>query len=133
MASSNARNQRIPVSPACSDKSHSRIEFASLSACADVSTRNAMLPAHLRKEVSRWPSASSLHIFMAPANTFHGFLKILALPFQIGSQSFIEGDGRVLAMALRVFLQLRLAFRLERYHIHNESLGARKAGVKHRS
>jgi len=70
---------------------------------------------------------------MAPANTFHGFLKILALPFQIGSQSFIEGDGRVLAMALRVFLQLRLAFRLERYHIHNESLGARKAGVKHRS
>src|SRR5258708_7388068 len=115
MASSNARNQRMPVSPACSDNSHSRIEFASLSACADVSTRNAMLSPHLGKEVSCWTGTSGFHICMTPADTFHGFVEILALPFQVGSQSFIECDSRILAMSLRVFFQLRLALRFEGY------------------
>jgi len=79
----------MPVSPACSDSSHSRIESASLSACADVSTRNAMLPAHLGKEISSGPRTSGLQVFMTPADTLNGFLEVLPLPFQIGSQSFI--------------------------------------------
>src|SRR5271155_3114362 len=106
-----AKNQRRPVSPACCPRSHSRIALASLSACADVSTRNAMLPAHLAKEVSGWPGASGSYVFMASPDTFNGFLEILALPFQISSQSLIERNGRVLATALSVFLKLRLALR----------------------
>jgi len=91
-----------------------------------------MLPAHLGEELSRWPGTSGFHVFMTTADTFHGFLKILALPFQVSSQSFVERHGGVLAMPLCVFLELSFAFRLEGYHIHNESVGAREAGVKHR-
>jgi hypothetical protein len=131
MASSSARNHRMPVSPACCDNSHSRIQSASLSACADVSTRNAMLQAHVGKEVSGGPGTSGFYVFMTPANTFNSFLEILALPFQIGCQSFIECDGRVLAMSLRILFQLCLALRLEGYHIHGSSLRGEKARVKH--
>jgi hypothetical protein len=63
-----------------------------------------MLLAHLGEKVSGWPSASSFYVFMAPADTLNGFLKILPLPFQIGSQNFIEGDGGILATPLSVFL-----------------------------
>jgi hypothetical protein len=78
-----------------------------------------MLPTHLGKEFSGWPGTSGFYVFMAPADTFDNFLEILALPFKIGSQSFIECDGRVLATSLGVFLQLRLAFWLEQYHFHD--------------
>jgi hypothetical protein len=130
MASSNARNQRMPVSPACSNKSHSRIESASLSACADVSTRNAMLPTHLGKKISSRTGTSGLHVFMTPANALNCFLEVLPLPFQIGGQSFIERDGRILAAPMCIFLELRLALRLERYHIHRPSVRGQKGRVK---
>ena len=81
-----------------------------------------MFPAHLGEEVSNRAAAPGFYIFMTPADTFHGVLKILAFPFQIDSQSFIECDGRVLAMPLGVFFQLRLAFRLEGNRIHIASV-----------
>jgi hypothetical protein len=90
-----------------------------------------MLSAHLGKEISRRSGTSGFHIFVTPADAFHGFLKILALPFQIGSQGFIECDGRILAMSLRVFLELRLAFRLEVYRIHTASVRGGMPRVKH--
>ena len=91
-----------------------------------------MLSPHLGKEVSGWSGTSCFHIFVTPADTFHGVLKILALPFQIGSQGFIECDGRVLAMSLRIFLELGLAFRFEVYHVHTASVRGRMPCVKHR-
>ncbi len=54
-----------------------------------------MFPAHLGEEVSSRATAPGFYIFMTPADTFHGVLKILAFPIQIDSQSFIECDGRV--------------------------------------
>jgi len=82
-----------------------------------------MFLAHLGKEVGGWPGTSGFYVFMAPADTFNSFLEILALPFQIGSQSLIKRDGRVLPTPLGVFLQLRLAFRLEGYHVHDLPIG----------
>jgi hypothetical protein len=57
--------------------------------------------------------ACGFYVFMTSADTFNSFLKILTLPFQVGSQRFIEGDSRILAMSPRMFLQLGLAFWLE--------------------
>jgi len=72
-----------------------------------------MLPAHFGKEISGWLSTPLFYVLMTSVDSFNSFLKILTLPFQVGSQSFIECDGRVLSMSPRVFLQLRLAFWLE--------------------
>ena len=118
MASSNARTHRMPACPACRDSNHSRIASASLSACADVSTRNAMLPAHLGKELGGGPGTSGFYVFVTLADAFYGFVEVLALPFQIGSQSLVERGGRILAMSLGVLLQLGLALWLDRYHLH---------------
>ena len=59
-----------------------------------------MFLAHLGKEVGGGAGASGSHVFMASPDTFNGFLKILPLPFQIGSQSFVECDSGVLACLL---------------------------------
>jgi len=63
-----------------------------------------MLSAHFGKEVSGWLSTPRFYVFIASVDTFNCFLKIQTLPFQVSSQSFIECDGRVLAMSARVFL-----------------------------
>jgi hypothetical protein len=59
-----------------------------------------MLLAHLGKEVRRRAGASGFHVVMASADPFDGILEILAIPFQIGSQRFIECDGRILPTPL---------------------------------
>jgi hypothetical protein len=89
-----------------------------------------MLPAHLRKEIGGRTGALGSYIIMPPADALYGFLEILTFPFEIRSQSFIECDGRILAMSLSVFLQLGLAFWLERYRIHQPSVRGKKARVK---
>jgi hypothetical protein len=78
-----------------------------------------MFLAHFGKELSGWTGTPGSYVFMTPADTFNGFLEILALPFQIGSKSLIKRGGRVLATPLRVFLQLRLALGFEGNHIHS--------------
>jgi hypothetical protein len=83
MASSNARNHRIPVSPACCEMSHSSIASASVS--AETSTWNAMLAAHLGKKFSGWSGTSGFYVFMTSADAFNRFLEVLALPFKIDS------------------------------------------------
>jgi hypothetical protein len=83
-----------------------------------------MLPAHFGKEVSGWPSTPGLYVFMPPADTLSGFLEILALPFQVSRQSLIECDDGILAVSLSVFLQLGLALRLKRDHLHDWRLRA---------
>jgi hypothetical protein len=77
-----------------------------------------MLLVHFGKELSGWPGRAGFHVFMPSADTFNGFLEILALPLQIGRQSFIERCSRVLAVSLGVFLQLRLALGSKGNHIH---------------
>jgi hypothetical protein len=81
-----------------------------------------MFLAHLGKEVSGWASSSSSYVFMAPPDTFNGFLEILAFPFEISSQNLVECDGGVLATAPSVFLKLRLAFRFEGNRVHDRLL-----------
>jgi hypothetical protein len=44
-----------------------------------------MLPAHFGKEVSGWFSTSCLYVLMTSVDAFNSFLKILTLPFQVGS------------------------------------------------
>jgi hypothetical protein len=78
-----------------------------------------MLLAHFGKEVSGWTGTPSSYVFMTLADTFNGFLEILALPFQIGSKGLIKCGGGVLATPLRVFLQLRLALGFEGNYIHS--------------
>src|SRR5271165_1734209 len=104
MASSSARNQRIPASPASWAQSHSRIASASRSACAVVLTRNAMLLAELGDEFSCGPGTTGFHIFVAQANSFHGFLKVQTLPFQKSGQRVVERRCWVLATPAGVFL-----------------------------
>jgi len=72
-----------------------------------------MLAAHFGKEVSSWLSTPRFYVLMTSVDAFNSFLKILTLPLEVGSQSLIECDGRVLAMSPRIFFQLRLAFWLE--------------------
>jgi hypothetical protein len=77
-----------------------------------------MLAAQVGEKFGGGTGASGGHIFVALADAFDGLIEILTFPVEIGSQSFIERGGRVLAMALGVFFQLRAALRLERNRIH---------------
>jgi hypothetical protein len=54
---------------------------------------------------------------MAMADPFDGFLEILAIPFQIGSQRFIECDGRILTTPLSVLI-LALCVRVSGVPFH---------------
>src|SRR5271155_2634298 len=129
MASSSARNQRMPASPASWDHSHSRIASASRSACAVVLTRNAMLLAEFGEEFGCGPGTTGLHIFVAQANSFHGFLKVQTLPFQKSGQCVVEGCSWVLATSAGVFLKLGFTLRLQRDGFHNNSMVARICAV----
>jgi hypothetical protein len=89
-----------------------------------------MLPAHLGKELGGGPGTSGFYVFVTLADAFYGFVEVLALPFQIGSQSLVERGGRILAMSLGVLLQLGLALWLDRFHLHACKLRGREARVK---
>ena len=118
MASSIAINHRRPASPACWEINHSRIEIASSSASADISTRKAILPAHLGKELGGRPSATGVNVVKTATDTFDGFLEILALPFKVRRQHIVEGCGGILPVPLSVVFQLRSALWLEGYCFH---------------
>jgi hypothetical protein len=108
----------MPVSPACCDRSQSRIDSASLSACADTSTRKAMLAPRLGKKFGGGASASGSYIFVAFADAFDSLVEVLMFPVQICGQRFIERGCRILAVSLRIFFELRPAFRFKRNRIH---------------
>jgi hypothetical protein len=77
-----------------------------------------MLAAHLGEDLGRGAGASGAYIGVAFADTFDGLLGILALPFEIHAESFVQCGGGILAVALRVLLELGAALGLERNYIH---------------
>jgi hypothetical protein len=90
-------------------------------ALALVLTRKAMLYAQFLKRLFGGLSAPGLHVLIALADAFYGFLKILLFPCQIFGQGFIERGGGVLAAALRVGFELGLAFRCDGYDVHSSA------------
>ena len=77
-----------------------------------------MLATHFGEDFGRGAGSSGGHIGIAPADGFDGLFRILALPFEIGTECFVERRGRVLAVALGVLLQLGAALGLERNQVH---------------
>lgn len=118
IASSSARNHRIPVSPACCEYNHSSMASASCSDSGVVSTRKTIFSAHLGKELSGGASASRPHVLTAPPDAFDGFPIIGAFPFEIRGQSLIKRVGQVLTVPLGIVVELRLTFRLDGYYVH---------------
>jgi hypothetical protein len=66
-----------------------------------------MLLAEFCNQFGSGPGTTSLHIFVAQANSYHGFLKVQPLPFQKGGQRVVERCSWVLATPASVFLKLR--------------------------
>lgn len=124
------RNQRTPVSPACWEYNHSRMASASRSASGVVSTRKAIFPAHLGKELCGWASASRSHILIAPPDAFYGLPIIGPFPFEIRRQGLIKRVGDALSVPLSVVVQFRLTFRFDGYCIHASRLRAEPPSVK---
>jgi hypothetical protein len=119
MAFSIARNHWIPVSPACCEKSHSRILVASSSASADVSTRKAMSSSQLGDEFGCGPGAAGLYILAGAADANDRLLEILPIPFQVSAQSVIESCYGILTVPMSIVIQLCLPFRLQGHHLHS--------------
>ena len=89
-----------------------------------------MLYAQLFKRLLGGLRAPGLHVVITLPDAVNGFLEVLPLPFQIFSQGVIEHGGGVLAVTLRVLLQLGLAFRFDGYYIHDAfSVGVAEASV----
>src|SRR5439155_21464708 len=63
-ASSSDRNQSMPAWPVCSASSHSKIDSASRSACAEISTRNVMLATYIGEELVGGSSVSGFHVII---------------------------------------------------------------------
>src|SRR5438309_2230314 len=80
-----------------------------------------MLLSHLSEKFGRGAGASGPYILVSAPDTFHGFLKVLMLPSEIGGQGVIEHRGGVLASSTRIFLELCLALRRNGYHFHGSS------------
>jgi len=112
---SSARNQSIPASPVCCETNQSRIASASCSAWRDISTRKAMLTAHVAEELVGRSGASRLYVIMSLFNTTNCFFKVLALPFKVRSEGFIERIRWSLTTTACEFFQFSLAFWFERY------------------
>jgi hypothetical protein len=72
----------------------------------------------LGQELSGRPGAPCSHIRVTFLDALHGFFEVLPFPFEIGGHCLVESGGWVLAASLRVFFQLSLAERRERYGIH---------------
>jgi hypothetical protein len=77
-----------------------------------------MLTAQFAEKLGGVSCASGSYILIAVTDTLDGFGKILALPLKVGSQSIVEGRGRVLSTPFGVLFKLRLTLRLEWNHIH---------------
>jgi hypothetical protein len=77
-----------------------------------------MLAAQVGEKLSRGSGTPSSYILAAVTDALDGFCEVLALPLKVGSQSVIEGRGRVLSAPFGVLFQLRLTLRLEWDHIH---------------
>jgi hypothetical protein len=52
-----------------------------------------------------------LHIGKATADTFNGFLEVLALPLKVGAQGIVERGSGILSPPLRVLFELRSPLR----------------------
>jgi hypothetical protein len=73
-----------------------------------------MLLAQFLEDIRSGPGAACFVIGISLANAFYRFPVILLLPFEIVGKDIIEGGNGVLAVPLGIFVQLGLAFRLER-------------------
>lgn len=89
-----------------------------------------MFDAEFLQELGSGAGTSGLHVLIPPANTFHCFLIVLALPLEIICHHFIESGGCVLPVASRVIFQLGLAFRLEGYGVHACECRGAEAGCQ---
>ena len=78
-----------------------------------------MLSAQVVENIARSSGIAGFHIFQAPANPFNRFSEVPALPVEICRKGLIQCGNRILTAPFRVFLQLRLAFGLERHHLHS--------------
>src|ERR1035437_7903798 len=130
IASSSARNQRMPVSPACWEYNHSRMASASRSDSGVVSTRNAIFSAHLGEELGGRASAPRFHVFIALPDAINGFLIIGAFPFEIRGQSLIKRVGNALSVPLGIVVVFLLTFRFDVYYIHAPRVRAEPPCVK---
>ena len=68
-----------------------------------------MLVAHVVKELVGGSGAPGLHIVVALLDAPNGLLEILALPFQVVDQRFVEDISRSLSTTTGKFLQFGLA------------------------
>ena len=53
-----------------------------------------MLLAHIGEELLGRSGASGFHVIVPLSDTSNGFFKVLALPFQVGGLSLVEGVCR---------------------------------------
>ena len=51
-----------------------------------------------------------MHVGEATADTFNGFLEVLALPFKVCTESVVERSSGILPTPQRVLFELRLPF-----------------------
>jgi hypothetical protein len=83
-----------------------------MSACArsDSSTRKSTLPRELVEESVGGRGATGLHILVALADAFDGFLVVLTLPFEVLRQDIVQGISSAFPAPTRKLLELRQAF-----------------------
>jgi hypothetical protein len=84
-----------------------------------VSTRKAMLYAQLFKRLVGRLSATGFHVLITLPDACNCFLEVLMFPSQVFGEGIIERGHGILAAALRIRLQLGLAFRFYGYYIHD--------------
>src|SRR5262249_24403166 len=97
---------------------HVRIESASRSASAESSTRKAMFPAQIGKDLGSGPGAARFHILISPADAFNGFVEILLLPGEIRGYRIVQRVSKGLAMLDGEFFQLGLPLRPDGNEVH---------------
>ncbi|PYR72461.1 MAG: hypothetical protein DMF87_27945, partial [Acidobacteria bacterium] len=78
-----------------------------------------MLPRELVEELISGPGLAGLHVVVASADAFDGFLIVLALPFEIVDKEIVKRVGSALAAATGEILELRqsLGFHRHRFHV----------------
>ncbi|OLE14730.1 MAG: hypothetical protein AUI36_38775 [Cyanobacteria bacterium 13_1_40CM_2_61_4] len=67
-----------------------------------------MLATYIAEELVGGSRASGFHVVIPLLDTSNGFFKILAFPFQVGGQRFVERFGGSLSTPPREFFQFRL-------------------------
>lgn len=83
-----------------------------------------MLPSQVGKEIGSRAGASCFYIFVAVAYALDRLGRVLLLPLEVGSQSFVERGGGILTTPLGVFLKLGPALWFEWKHIHSLNLAS---------